>query len=102
MKDVEKIDEELEVSPSEYAAELLVALEEEKKAINETTGPKSSNSEEPPRPIVDEDVDEEEVINYTVDEEEKASIDSLIAMSIPPTIVPYGNDGPQFGRRRYN
>ena len=70
--------------------------------INETTDPKSSNSEEPPRQIVDEDVDEEEVINYTVDEEEKASIDSLIAMSIPPNIVPYGNDGPQFGRRRYN
>ena len=123
VKDVEKIDEELEVSPSEYAAGLLEALEEEKKAIDETTGPKSSNSEEPPRPIVDEDVeandmvamsmpinivsheltmDEEEVINYTVDEEEKASIDSLIAMSIPANIVPYGEDGPQFGRRRYN
>ena len=123
VKDVEKIDEELEVSPSEYAAGLLEALEEEKKAIDETTGPKLSNSEEPPRTIVDEDVeandmvamsmpinivsheltmDEEEVINYTVDEEEKTSIDSLIAMSIPANIVPYGEDGPQFGRRRYN
>lgn len=125
VKDVEKIGEELEVSPSEYAAGLLEALEEEKKAIDETTGPKSSNSAnpEPPPPIVDEDVeandmvamsmpinivsheltmDEEEVINYTVDEEEKTSIDSLIAMSIPANIVPYGDDGPQFGRRRYN